>query len=86
MPPSRAVIGKDGMPNVEYSATFDMPSRVRKILSKKGYSGVSDEETIEAISTWKQTRDYDTEFTLKEVAQQVANLILELYKAVYPLM
>ena len=79
MPPSKAVIGKDGMPNI-YSATFDMPSRVRKILTKEGYSGVSDEEIIEAIKKWKQARDNETEFTLKEVAQQVANLILELYK------
>ena len=83
MPPSKVVKGK-GLPNLEYLHNSDMSSRVRKILTKEGYSGVSDEELFDAISKWKQMRletHDNTELKVKEVAQQIANLVLELYKA-----
>ena len=82
MPPSKAVIGQ-GLPNLEYSATFDMRSRVRKILTEGAYPEVSDDEIVKAISKWKQMRleaGDDTELELKEIARQIVNLVLKLYE------
>ena len=83
MPPSKAVIGQ-GLPNLEYSATSDMRSRVRKILTEGGYPGVSDDEIVGAISKWRQMRlqaGDATKLTFREMARQIANLVLELYQS-----